>query len=391
MTLRAEPRARGVPAERPRVRRGGDRAVRRAVGPRAPLPGRRRAEDGQARAVRPHLARGVRRRRGGRRLHQPVRGDRGDRPGRPVDGDHPRGRGRPRDQPDPHLRHRRAEADLAARPGRRPDARRLRPHRARRRLRRGRHQDQGGAGRRRVGGQRRQAVHHQLRLRDHQRRRVTARTGTRGEARPRSARSWCPSGTEGFTAEKAYDKLGWHASDTHPLSFEDCRVPEANLLGDRGRGYAQFLATLDDGRVAIAALAVGCIQACLDLSVQYAGERQTFGVPIGRKQGVAFQIADLEVMLQAAPAAHLSRGCAEGRRGARSRSSSRPRPSPSSTPPSRRSPRPGSRPRSSAATASWRSTPWPGFYRDAKVLEIGEGTSEVQRMLIARGLGLPVE
>ena len=73
-----------------------------------------------------------------------------------------------------------------------------------------------------------------------------------------------PSGTPGFTAEKAYDKLGWHASDTHPLSFEDCRVPEANLLGDRGRGYAQFLATLDDGRVAIAALAVGCIQACLD-------------------------------------------------------------------------------------------------------------------------------
>ena len=96
---------------------------------------------------------------------------------------------------------------------------------------------------------------------------MTARTGdARATARPRSARSWCPRGTPGFTAEKAYDKLGWHASDTHPLTFEDCRVPEANLLGDRGRGYAQFLATLDDGRVAIAALAVGCIQACLDLS-----------------------------------------------------------------------------------------------------------------------------
>ena len=85
--------------------------------------------------------------------------------------------------------------------------------------------------------------------------------------RPRSARSSCPSGTPGFTAEPAYDKLGWHASDTHPLTFTDARVPEANLLGERGRGFAQFLATLDDGRVAIAALAVGCIQACLDMSV----------------------------------------------------------------------------------------------------------------------------
>ena len=108
-----------------------------------------------------------------------------------------------------------------------------------------------------------------------------------------------PSGTPGFTAEKAYDKLGWHASDTHPLSFTDARVPEANLLGERGRGFAQFLATLDDGRVAIAALAVGCIQACLDMSVQYAGERQTFGGPIGRKQGLAFQVSDLQVMLDA--------------------------------------------------------------------------------------------
>ncbi len=77
------------------------------------------------------------------------------------------------------------------------------------------------------------------------------------------------------------------------------RVPADHLLGERGRGYAQFLATLDDGRVAIAALAVGCIQGCLDLCVQYAGERTTFGVPIGTKQGVAFQVADLAVMAQA--------------------------------------------------------------------------------------------
>ena len=122
---------------------------------------------------------------------------------------------------------------------------------------------------RRVGGQRRQAVHHQLRLRDHQRRhgdRAHRHRASDGD-KPEISAILVPTGTPGFTAEKAYDKLGWHASDTHPLTFEDCRVPEANLLGERGRGYAQFLATLDDGRVAIAALAVGCIQACLDLSV----------------------------------------------------------------------------------------------------------------------------
>ncbi|HET9421648.1 MAG TPA: acyl-CoA dehydrogenase family protein, partial [Nocardioides sp.] len=128
---------------------------------------------------------------------------------------------------------------------------------------------------------------------------VTARTGVSESGKPEISAIIVPSDTPGFTAEKAYDKLGWHASDTHPLSFEDVRVPEANLLGERGRGYAQFLATLDDGRVAIAALAVGCIQACLEQCVQYAGERQTFGGPIGRKQGVAFQVSDLQVMLDA--------------------------------------------------------------------------------------------
>ncbi len=219
---------------------------------------------------------------------------------------------------------------------------------------------------------------------------VTAKTGTREGGKPELSTIMVPSGTPGFTAEKAYDKLGWHASDTHPLSFEDARVPEGNLLGERGRGYAQFLATLDDGRVAIAALAVGCIQACLDMSVQYAGERQTFGGPIGRKQGVAFQIADLEVMLHAsrlltyraaamkdagAPTKEFKQAAAVAKLYTTE----------------------------SAVTATRIATqvfggygfmeeyPVVRFYRDAKVLEIGEGTSEVQRMLIARGLGLPVE
>ncbi len=219
---------------------------------------------------------------------------------------------------------------------------------------------------------------------------VTARTGTRDNGKAELSTIIVPSGTPGFTAEKAYDKLGWHASDTHPLTFEDVHVPEANLLGQRGKGFAQFLATLDDGRVAIAALAVGCIQACLDMSVQYAGERTTFGVPIGSKQGVAFQVADLEVMLEASrmltyraaamkdagrPMQEFKQAAAIAKLYATE----------------------------SAVTATRIATqvfggygfmeeyPVTRFYRDAKVLEIGEGTSEVQRMLIARGRGLPVE
>ncbi|MDT9594122.1 acyl-CoA dehydrogenase family protein [Nocardioides zeae] len=224
---------------------------------------------------------------------------------------------------------------------------------------------------------------------------VTARTGEREDGRPEISTIMVPAGTPGFTAEKAYDKLGWHASDTHPLSFEGCRVPEANLLGTRGRGYAQFLATLDDGRVAIAALAVGCIQACLDMSLAYAGERQTFGGPIGRKQGVAFQVADLEVMLHTSRlltyrAAAMKDAIDAGRGVSTAEFKQAAAVAKLHT-------------TESAVTATRIATqvfggygfmeeyPVARFYRDAKVLEIGEGTSEVQRMLIARGLGLPVE
>jgi short-chain 2-methylacyl-CoA dehydrogenase len=219
---------------------------------------------------------------------------------------------------------------------------------------------------------------------------VTARTGTREDGRPEISAIMIPSGTEGFVAEKAYDKLGWHASDTHPLSFTDVHVPAENLLGEQGRGYAQFLATLDDGRVAISALSVGCIQACLDMALQYAGERQTFGGPIGRKQGVAFQIADLETMLHASRlltyrAAAMKDGGAPYREFKQAAAVAKLFTT------------------ESAVTATRIATqvfggygfmeeyPVARFYRDAKVLEIGEGTSEVQRMLIARGLGLPVE
>ncbi|MBA4606961.1 acyl-CoA dehydrogenase family protein [Aeromicrobium sp. Marseille-Q0843] len=219
---------------------------------------------------------------------------------------------------------------------------------------------------------------------------VTARTGTRDAGRPEISAIVIPAGTPGFVAEAPYDKLGWHISDTHALSFSGVRVPEDHLLGERGRGYAQFLATLDDGRVAIAALAVGLIEACLEECVRYAGERQTFGGPIGRKQGVAFQIADLKVMADAAraltyQAAAMKDAGITGQRFKQAASVAKLYSS------------------EAAVTATRVATqvfggygfmeeyPVARFYRDAKILEIGEGTSEVQRMLIARSLGLPVE
>ncbi|MET1008145.1 MAG: acyl-CoA dehydrogenase family protein [Propionibacteriaceae bacterium] len=218
---------------------------------------------------------------------------------------------------------------------------------------------------------------------------VTARTGTTAEGRPELSAILLPRGTPGFTVEKAYDKLGWHASDTHPLTFVDARVPEDHLLGERGKGYAQFLATLDDGRVAIAALALGCIRACRDLATTYALQRTSFGKPIGSKQGVAFPLADLDVM---AHTAELLVYAAAAMR-------------------DHGAPRPAFKRAAniaklyateSAVTATRIATqvfggygfmeeyPVARFYRDAKVLEIGEGTSEVQRIMIARGLGLPV-
>jgi short/branched chain acyl-CoA dehydrogenase len=219
---------------------------------------------------------------------------------------------------------------------------------------------------------------------------ITARSGTRDNGKPEISAIVVPVGTPGFEVGPSYAKLGWHASDTHPLTFTDVRVPEDHLLGERGQGYHEFLSILDSGRVAIAALALGCIRACLELSTQYALQRTSFGVPIGRKQGVAFQIADLDVM---ASAAHqlVYAAAAMHDQGTSARQFNR-----------------------AAAIAKLYATesavsaariatqvfggygfmeeyPIARFYRDAKALEIGEGTSEVQRILIARRLGLPVE
>ena len=219
---------------------------------------------------------------------------------------------------------------------------------------------------------------------------VTAVTGRFEDGRPEISTIMVPAGTPGLIVGSAYDKLGWHASDTHPVILDDVRVPEDHLLGARGRGYAQFLSTLDDGRIAIAALGLGCIRACRDLARDYALERHSFGGPIGRKQAVAFAVADMDVMAHAAgllvyAAARLKDTGGAGAELKRAASIAKLYTS------------------ESAVTATRLATqvyggygfmeeyPVARFYRDAKVLEIGEGTSEVQRLLIARGLGLPVE
>ncbi len=195
-----------------------------------------------------------------------------------------------------------------------------------------------------------------------------------------------PAGTPGMIIEPAYHKLGWHASDTHGITLDDCRVPDANLLGKPGDGFRNFLTILDDGRIAISALALGCARAALEMSVEYAKERQAFGGPIGRNQGLAFQLSDLAVQVENAhnltyKAAWLKdQGRPIGQAAAMAKLYS--------TEAAMDAVRVGTQ--VLGGMGFMEETPMARFYRDAKILEIGEGTSEIQRLVIARGLGLPV-
>jgi alkylation response protein AidB-like acyl-CoA dehydrogenase len=213
---------------------------------------------------------------------------------------------------------------------------------------------------------------------------VTARTGIDDAGRPEISAIIVPSGTPGFTVAPKYSKVGWAASDTHELFFDEVRVPAANLLGDPGRGYAQFLRILDEGRIAIAALAVGLCQGCVDESIAYANDRTAFGRPIGSNQSIAFKIADMEART------HLGR-LAYYEAGARL----------SAGEPFKHQAAIAKLFTTEAAVTNAREAtqifggygfmneyPVARFWRDSKVLEVGEGTSEVQRMLIARHLGV---
>ena len=213
---------------------------------------------------------------------------------------------------------------------------------------------------------------------------VTAVTGTTSSGKKEISSILVPAPSAGFTVEPAYDKVGWNASDTHPLSFQDVRVPEDNLLGQRGRGYANFLHILDEGRIAISALSVGVAQGCVDESVKYANQREAFGRPIGQNQAIAFKIARMEARTHVArtayydAAARMLAGLPFKKQAAIAKLVS------------------GEAAMDNSRDATqvhggygfMNEYPVARHYRDSKILEVGEGTTEVQLMLVARELGL---
>ncbi|MFN8103686.1 MAG: acyl-CoA dehydrogenase family protein [Acidimicrobiia bacterium] len=213
---------------------------------------------------------------------------------------------------------------------------------------------------------------------------ITAVTSRDPDGRPRISNFVVPAGAAGFVVEPKYAKMGWRASDTHGLVFQDCRVPADHMLGAEGEGFRNFLRILDEGRIAIAAMSVGMAQGCLDEATRYAGERTAFGRPIGKNQGVAFRIADMATAVDASRLLTY--------RAAWLRDQGRPFKKEAAI---------AKLHASEAAVDATRSAtqifggygymdeyPVSRMYRDAKVLEIGEGTSEIQRQVIASELGL---
>ena len=212
---------------------------------------------------------------------------------------------------------------------------------------------------------------------------VTAVTGET-EGRKEISTIIVPNGTPGFTVEPAYDKVGWNASDTHPLTFVDARVPEGNLLGERGRGFANFLHILDEGRIAIAALSTGAAEGCVEASIEYAKQRTVFGTPLATRQHVQFTIARMQARVHNARLAW--------HHAARLRDAGRPFKTEAAI---------AKMTASDAAMDNARDAtqifggngfmnefPVARHYRDSKILEIGEGTTEVQLLVISRALGL---
>lgn len=212
---------------------------------------------------------------------------------------------------------------------------------------------------------------------------ITAVTGKRPDGRPEISNIILPNGTPGYEVDPPYRKMGWNASDTHPLTFSGARVPESNLLGPRGEGFKQFLQILDGGRIGVAAMSVGVAQGALDEAIKYAQERQAFGQSISKFQTIQAKIADISSQLEAARLLTYKAAIMKDR---------------------------GEDFTLTAAQAKLitgrlavRATeeavqihggygfieeyPVCRFYRDAKILTIGEGTDEVQQMVIARALG----
>lgn len=212
---------------------------------------------------------------------------------------------------------------------------------------------------------------------------ITAVTGTRPDGRKEITNIIVPKRTPGYVIGKAYKKMGWRASDTRPLSFEDCAVPEGDILGQRGDGFKQFMRILDSGRIAIAALSVGLAQACLDASLSYAKERKQFGQPISKFQAVQFKLADMDTEIELARLMYYKAAWLLMQGKPYTREASMAKLFASET---------AKRAADQAVQIHggygfMDEYPVSRYWRNVKVNEIGEGTSEVQRMVIAKQLG----
>jgi butyryl-CoA dehydrogenase len=211
---------------------------------------------------------------------------------------------------------------------------------------------------------------------------ITAATGVRPDGRKEISNFIVPKGTKGYAIGKAYHKMGWRASDTRPLTFEDCQVPESQMLGKQGEGFGHFMHILDLGRIAIAALSVGLAQACLDESLKYTRERKQFGRPIAEFQAIQFKVADMAMEIELARLMYY-KAAWRHMQGQPFRTEA-------------------SMAKLFASETAKRAAdqavqihggygfmdeyPVSRYYRNVKAHEIGEGTSEVQRILIAKGL-----
>jgi short/branched chain acyl-CoA dehydrogenase len=211
---------------------------------------------------------------------------------------------------------------------------------------------------------------------------ITAVTG-QSDGRREISNIIVPNGTPGYVIGEAYRKMGWNASDTRPLSFEDCRVPESNLLGPRGDGFKQFLHLLDGGRIGVAAMGVGLAQGALDQALAYARERRAFGRPISSFQAIQAKIADISAEIEAARLLTYKAAIQKDRGESFTLTAAQAK---------LKTGRLAVRACEEAVQIHGgygyiEEYPVCRFYRDAKILTIGEGTDEVQQMVIARQLG----
>jgi short-chain 2-methylacyl-CoA dehydrogenase len=211
---------------------------------------------------------------------------------------------------------------------------------------------------------------------------ITAVTGT-SNGHKEISNIIVPNGTPGYVIGEAYRKMGWNASDTRPLAFEDCRVPEENLLGPRGDGFKQFLHLLDGGRIGVAAMGVGMAQGALDEALAYAKERRAFGQPIAKFQAIQAKIADISAEIEAARLLTYKAAIQKDRKESFTLTAAQAK---------LKTGRLAVRACEEAVQIHGgygyiEEYPVCRFYRDAKILTIGEGTDEVQQMVIARQLG----